>query len=365
MTSADLSPGTHGMRTPPATPPPATARHGRPAAVHRTRGRRAAATLALLTTLCTALTFTAVAVPAVWLLLPLLLMAYGAGTLLVREAAVRVGAGWPSLVLLAVAYQLAVDGLGLQALTSPELYDAADWGLRSLGVNWTYWEAQIGVHVVLSVLLPVMIADLLFPDLRNRPYLRGGGVVTAGALTVLGVIGLRVFVSAAEDPGYLTPWGWTVAYVLAVAGLTWVALRVLPRRRRREVVRQDRRAPHPMVVGFVSLYLTMAFLTTLLPLGLGDELMLVDAMSQEFMLIAGAMTAIPFGWVAHRWRLSGNWTDTHRLWLVGGILVSHTAFMMPGSLLSAAIGLITICLELLALRALARHLRKRTAAPVH
>lgn len=81
--------------------------------------RRAAWTLALMTTLCAELTFTAVAVPSAWLLLPLLLVMYGAGVLLIRELVVRTGGGWPGPVVLGLAYQLAEDGLGLQALTSP------------------------------------------------------------------------------------------------------------------------------------------------------------------------------------------------------------------------------------------------------
>ena len=135
------------------------------------RWNRAPWTLALLTTVCAELTFTAVAVPFTWLLVPLLMVMYGAGVLVLREATVRAGGTWPSLVLLGVAYQVAEDGLGLQALTSPRMYGAADWGFRALGVNWTYWESQVGVHVVLSVLVPITLTDLLFPAQRDRPYL--------------------------------------------------------------------------------------------------------------------------------------------------------------------------------------------------
>ncbi|MEU1393513.1 MULTISPECIES: hypothetical protein [unclassified Nonomuraea] len=323
------------------------------------RGRvRAAWTLALLTTFCAQLTFSAVAVPFTWLLLPLLLVMYGAGVLLVREAVARAGGGWTSLVVLGLAYQVAEDGLGLQALTSPHMYGAADWGLRALGINWTYWESQIGVHVVLSVLLPVAITNLLFPRLRDQSYLRTGGFIVTGALAVAGVLGLRVVISATEDPGNQTPWGWTVAYLLMIALLAWPALRVLPRRRSPDGVRSDRRAPRPVVVGIVAGYLTMAFLTTLLPLGLGPDLLFGDMMSPPLRLFAGAMTAIPFGWLVLRWRRSGDWADSHRLWLIGGILVSHTAFMMPASATSAVIGLITICLEVVLLSALGRHIRR-------
>ena len=195
------------------------------------RGRlRAAWTLAVLATVCAELTFTAVAVPSAWLLLPLLIVMYGAGVLVVREAAVRAGAGWPGLVLLGLAYQLAEDGLGLQALTSPRMYGAADWGWRALGANWTYWESQVGVHVVFSVLVPVMLTDLLFPGHRGRPYLRPGGLAGAGALAVIGVLGLRAVISATEDPGYQTPWGWTAGFAAAIALLAVLALRVAPRR---------------------------------------------------------------------------------------------------------------------------------------
>ncbi|SOD67828.1 hypothetical protein SAMN06297387_1369 [Streptomyces zhaozhouensis] len=343
---------------------PPTAPHARPPTVRPERRRtHAALTLACLTTLCAELTFTAVAVPKAWLLLPLLVVMYGAGVLVIREAVVRVGVGWPGLVLLALAYQVAEDGLGLQALTSPEMYDVTDWSVRSLGVNWSYWESQIGVHVALSVLLPVMLANLLFPELRDRPYLGGRGLLVAGALAVVGVLGLRGLVSATEDPGYRTPWGWTVAYVLVIAVLAWLALRVLPRYRGSGRVHGRRRAPRPVVVGAVSGYLTTAFLTTLMPFGLGDDMLMGDLMSTESRLLVGAMTAVPFAWVVARWRGSADWSDAHRLWLAGGILVSHTAFMMPASLASVFLGLGTIVLEVVLLVALARRVRRRSPVP--
>ncbi|WP_216363075.1 hypothetical protein, partial [Nocardia farcinica] len=74
-------------------------------------------------------------------------------------------------------YELAEDGIGLRALTSPNIYGAADWGLRAFGINWSYWVSQVGVHVVFSVLVPIMLTDLLFPAHRGRPYLHAPGLV--------------------------------------------------------------------------------------------------------------------------------------------------------------------------------------------
>lgn len=319
--------------------------------------------LALLTTACAELTFTAVAVPKTWLLLPLLVVMYGAGVLVIREAVVRAGGGWPSLVLLGVAYQLAEDGLGLQALTSPRMYGAAEWGLRYLGVNVTYWESQIGIHVVLSVLVPIGLANLLFPAQRNRPYLGRKGLIGAVALAIVGVFGLRALLSGAMDPGYRTPWGWTAVFCALIAVLWVLALVVLPRRRTSRV-RTARTAPHPGAVGFVSLYLTMAFLTTLLPLGLGPQLLLGDLMSPLQRLFVAALTAVPFGLLVLRWQAAANWSDRHRIWLIGGILVSHTAFMMPGSVSAACLGAVTLAVQVYLLTVLTKHVRRREIAMV-
>ena len=66
-------------------------------------------------------------------------------------------------------------------------------------------------------------------------------------------------------------------------------------------------------------------------------------------------------WLTERIRAihAAGWDDRHRLWLAGGILVSHTAFMIPASVLSVFLGLLTIGLELALLIAFGRRLRQR------
>ena len=323
------------------------------------RGRlRAAWTLVVLVTLCAELTFTAVAVPFTWLLLPLLMVMYGAGVLVVREAVVRAGAGWPGLVLLGVAYELAEDGLGLQALTSPRMYGAADWGWRALGVNWTYWESQIGVHVVFSVLVPVVLTGLLFPAHRDRPYLRTGGLVGVGVLAVVGVLGLRLVISATQDPGYVTPWGATAGFVAAIAVLVFVALRHRPVRDPVAVGS----APRPVVVGVAAGVATIVFLGLLMPPGLGPDAVFGDAVPLQIPLLVAPLVGLGSGWAVLRWRAAPEWSDGHRIWLAGGILVGHTAFMMPASPASVITGAVTIALEVTALVLLHRHVATRSAA---
>ncbi|MFI5718696.1 hypothetical protein [Nocardia sp. NPDC051750] len=322
---------------------------------------RPAWTLVVLTTVCAELTFTAVAVPLTWLLLPLLMVMYGAGVLVLREAAVRAGAGWPSLVLLGLAYQLAEDGLGLQALTSPNMYGAAEWGWRALGVNWTYWESQVGVHVVFSVLLPIMITDLIFPAHRGRRYLRTPGFVGAGAVAVLGVLGLRVVISASEDPGYRTPWGWTAGFIVAIALLAFAALRILPLRAVPEPLPVVH-VPKPAVVGTASGAATLVFLVLLLPPALRPDPVFGDSIPLSIPFAVAALVALGSGWMVLRWCSATGWSDRHRVRLAGGISVGHTAFMMPGTPVTALVGAITIALELVLLRMLGRRIEDRKSA---
>src|SRR5690606_5648180 len=91
----------------------------------RTGHRGAAVTLALLAPACAELATGAMPLKLIWLVLPVIVPIYGAGVLLIRELVVRVGGGWPSLLLLGVAYELVEDGIGLQALSSPHMYGAA------------------------------------------------------------------------------------------------------------------------------------------------------------------------------------------------------------------------------------------------
>jgi len=180
------------------------------------KGRlKAAWTLVLLAPLCAEGAFTGISLPTIWLAFPLLIPIYGAGVLLVRELVSRAGAGWLGLLVMGLAYELAEDGLGLQALTSPHLYNAASWG-RVLGVNVTYWESQIGYHLAFSVLIPVVITNLVFKRHAGRPYLRPFGTIVAAVVFVVGIALTRLAIAGTQDPTYQEPLSVTVTATVLV-----------------------------------------------------------------------------------------------------------------------------------------------------
>ena len=296
-------------------------------------------------------------------MLPLLLVMYGAGVLLIREAVVRVRGGWASLVLLGVAYEIAEDGLGLQALTSPVAYGAADWGWRTLGLNLTYWCSQVFVHVVLSVLVPVALTALIFPDLRGRPYLLTGGLCLVAARTIVGVVGVRVLIGSYIDPGYQQSWPWTAGFCLAIAGLAFLALPVVAPTRRPAGPDAKASTPPAAVVGLTGAVLTAAFLATVFPFGLASELLLGDLVPPGLRLAVAALIALGFGALVLSWRRAPAWGDQHDVWLIGGILVAHTAVVMVGPADTVLRGAITLVVEVGLLALLARSLRRRADAP--
>src|SRR5690606_21681212 len=221
-----------------------------------TGNRKAAWSLVVITPLAAELTFGSTPLRMAYLVL-LWVPIYGAGVLLIRELVRRAGRGWPSILLLGIAYGMLEDGIGLQALTSPRLYDAAEWGMRVGGVNLAYWEATAIYHTVFSVAIPIALTELLFSSHGRRPYLRTGGLVLTATVTALGVAVLRFTVPVAQDPGYQAPLPFVLAVVVAVLVLGVVALRLLPRTGGRPTTRSVARPAWWYLGSFVAV---LAFL---------------------------------------------------------------------------------------------------------
>ncbi|HEY3748533.1 MAG TPA: hypothetical protein VGL80_05000 [Pseudonocardiaceae bacterium] len=288
---------------------------------------------------------------------------YGAGVLLIRELVARTGRGWPSLIVLGFAYEILEDGVGLQALTSPKLYDAAHWGVRVLGLNLTYWEANALYHAVFSVLIPIMLANLVFPSHRNRPYVANRPrLYLIGLGFVAGLALVRFLVTPTLDPGYQTPVGYLVGFLVAVVVLAVIALRLLPRR-------ADRRPA------------TTARVPTIRSLYVGTGVLTVVVFALVFRMLGSTQPAFTHGGgvlvpmalallllaalvrVLVRLKGSAQWTDRHVLAVCGGALVGHTLagiLIFGRGNLGNYIGLVVIIiLTVLLVARLDRHLRSR------
>jgi hypothetical protein len=289
----------------------------------RARGRWAALLLAGLTPVVAELTLGNPPLRQAWLLL-LWVPIYGAGTVLIRELVRRTGRGWPAILLLGAAYGIVEEGLALQALTSPTIYGVAGWAPRILGLNSAYTELNIPYHAVFSVALPILLVDLIVPDLRHRPYLGRTGLIVAGVVFVLGVLLLR-WTTAFIDPGYQAPPAVLAAFVLAIAVLALLALRFVPRPPRVPAT-APRTVPAPRAVACLAGVVAFGYLALLFPFGGARHPAFTQGGWVAVPMVAAALLAVAAGVLLRRWTAHGSWRDRHSLALAGGALVAHTVF---------------------------------------
>lgn len=121
--------------------------------------------------------------------LPFLIPLYGGGALLIRESARRAGRGWPSILLLGLAYGVIQAGLVDQSLFNPS-FQGLDFQrvtpIPGLGISAYHAISFIVGHAVWSISVPIAIVELLTPDSRASPWLGRVGLATTALFYLLG-----------------------------------------------------------------------------------------------------------------------------------------------------------------------------------
>jgi len=160
---------------------------------------------------------------------------YGCGALLVREAMVRWGKGWPSLLALGLAYGVLEEGVMVKSWISPEWMDLGDmaWYGRWGGMNWVWAEMLTLFHAVISIYIAILLVHLLFPERRHEPWLDRKSMrwVSAWfvAVVAIGSVGFPPF----PPPG--AQWVFVVMLTAFLVVLAWRLPARLPFPARREV----------------------------------------------------------------------------------------------------------------------------------
>src|SRR5579871_3888487 len=112
-------------------------------------------------------------IDAIWLLLvvgPL----YGGGALVVRETARRLGRGWPTMLLLALAYGLLEEGIVIQTLFNPNylgLHLLRHAWIPALGIGGWWTVFVLTLHTVWSISVPIALVEGLYAERRTQPWL--------------------------------------------------------------------------------------------------------------------------------------------------------------------------------------------------
>ena len=124
---------------------------------------------------------------------------YGSGALLVRELKVRWNKGYVSLFVLGAAYGVIEEGLMVKSFFDPGWMDLGILGVygRWIEINWVWAEWLTIYHAIFSIVIPVTLVELVYPDRRNERWLSNkklvGVAVLLCAVTMFGYVFLTIY----------------------------------------------------------------------------------------------------------------------------------------------------------------------------
>jgi hypothetical protein len=243
---------------------------------------------------------------------------YGGGAVLIRELARRRGNGWGRIGLLAAAYAIVEEGLALQSMFNPNLFNAGLVGGTALGVNWVWVEWTIGYHIVWSITIPIMLTELLFPARRAEPWLGRTGLGVAGIVYAIGAVALAAIFRLVIAPDFRAPAFLLIGAGLVAAGLAALALCWPVSQAAPTPASSARSALSPWLVGLLAFVIAGAWFALLdLPHVFRSSPLVLVPILAELALAAGFVALI------RRWSGPDHaWTDLHRLALACGALLA-------------------------------------------
>jgi len=180
---------------------------------------------------------------------PALAMLYGGGAVLIREVVRRTDGSWRTFVALAVAYAVLEEGILDQTFFNPDfmhqhLLAYGFW--PRLGTSPAWVACVTTLHVVWSLAVPIGMAESLFAERANEPWL---GRVGIGVYTLLFLFGCI----AVGSYSYRTATQHASATQITVCAVIILGLiGVGARSRRPHAVATTAQRSRPVAIGIVS-----------------------------------------------------------------------------------------------------------------
>jgi hypothetical protein len=246
-------------------------------------------------------------------LAPYFLTLYGGGAVLVRELARRAGRGWPTMLLLALAYALIEEGLVTQSLFAPSYFGfdlTREAHVAPLGIGgwWTIY--VLSLHTIWSICVPIAMVEAFVTNRAREPWLGNAGLVLT-ALLFLGGAGLNAYTTYQQERFIASAWQFAVLILTlaAVAGAAFFPWRPRPR--------SELPAPRARTVGACSLLLWSSFVV-------------VDWFLADWaIVIAYLIFYAIFISIVARWSARSGWGPQHILALAGGALLTQAWQAFP------------------------------------
>jgi hypothetical protein len=291
-------------------------------------------------------------------------MVWGCGALIIREVVRHWRGGGTSLLLLGLALSVAEEFVIQQTSIAPLpwLGSIPAYG-RVWGVNWCYFLYMLGYEAVWIVLVPILVAELAFPDRRHQTWLRPRGLVLSATVFGLGsFIAWFTWTQQARPSVFHVPVYEPPRLTLALGGLAIVVL-VVAAYAARGAGRPTaaRRAPRPWVLAVAAMVFGFPW----------SGLMILVFVPQRGLplwipMVVGGAWGIAAALLMTRWASSSDWHDGHRWALAfGALLVCMLAGFLGSSywprmdvIAKALLNVIAVVLMI----ALGRRMRSRVVA---
>lgn len=242
---------------------------------------------------------------------------YGSGSILIRERLICWNKGWPSLLVLGAAYAILEEGLMVKCFFNPDWPGLGLHGAygRLAGVNWFLVLRLMIYHSLISIAIPIVFVQLMYPARRKASWIPGWSQALFVALLAAGVaVGFRLTPYRPPLVPYLLAW---LVFILLI-----VLARRLPRQpfqsHARPKVRPKVRPIWFLLLGFVSVLcfvLVSKLPDTRIPFGVA-------------LLMTAGLIGLILGLVLWLSGNGGSWTARHRYALGAGALWFFVIFLL-------------------------------------
>jgi hypothetical protein len=243
---------------------------------------------------------------------------WGCGTLIIRYLVRRQHKGWVAILLLGIALGMAEEFVIQQTSLAPLVgVDPNHIYARWLGVNWVYLLWVLGFECVWVVILPIQLAELIFPDRRDDPWIGRRGLWIASIAFILASFmawysWTQVYAPMiTHQPAYQPPWISIGIGVAVIAALALGAATLQPGGQARQG--RVKPAPRPGVVG-VAAFMIAGLWNLLILIAYGA----LPTLPVSIPILASLLLAGVTFRLIRFWTANINWQDAHRLALVFG-----------------------------------------------
>jgi len=244
------------------------------------------------------------------------IIVWGGGALMLRALARKLGLGWGSLILFGLAIAMAEEFVIQQTSFAPLVIKikGVEWA-RAGGINYVYALWALAYEAVWVVLMPTLVAEMVFPERKRETWLSPVGLIIVGLLFPIGsamayygwthIARVQTF----HLPLYTPAPGELLGALAVIAGLFLWAIKFPPR------LATSAPPPSPVLVGIGgAIWSTLWFLLVVLAFGLMPQLSAPAIFAAFLVLILIVLVCMT------RWGADAGWTERHSFGLFFGTL---------------------------------------------